>query len=256
MKRGFTLVELLVVISIIALLSSIVISSVNEARERARIAAGRQFASSILRAVGDQPGGYWKFDECSGATALDASGNGSNGTAYNATYSSDTPSGSGCSLNFTGASNSYVEISASTRPELAAVTEPGTPGFTIAGWYKLTALPTPNPGYIIFRTGYHVGLYVGTAGVAGGTLWYFDNTATNLPSTLNLTDGKWHHLAMSANESNKRMFLFIDGKEVFSAPYTKDLRTYGTGPYRIGGNSGYMVAGFIDEPMIFGGPIK
>src|SRR3989344_5438428 len=43
--KGFTLIELLVVISIISLLSSIVLSSVSSARDKARIAAGKQFDS-------------------------------------------------------------------------------------------------------------------------------------------------------------------------------------------------------------------
>ena len=46
-KQAFTLVELLVVISIISLLSSVVFGSLQSARNRAQIAAGLQFENQI-----------------------------------------------------------------------------------------------------------------------------------------------------------------------------------------------------------------
>ena len=64
--KGFTLIELLVVISIISLLSSVVLSSLNAAREKARIAAARQFATHNNRSIGDKAMGTWNFDESSG----------------------------------------------------------------------------------------------------------------------------------------------------------------------------------------------
>lgn len=47
MKKGFTLIELLVVIAVIGVLSSIVISSLSSARERAQIAAIQQTLKGI-----------------------------------------------------------------------------------------------------------------------------------------------------------------------------------------------------------------
>ena len=76
---GFTLVELLVVISIISLLVSVVLTSVNSAREKARIAAGKQFYSSLDHALGASAIGSWSFESGGGLTAYDASGN-NNGT--------------------------------------------------------------------------------------------------------------------------------------------------------------------------------
>ncbi|MEK7610233.1 MAG: prepilin-type N-terminal cleavage/methylation domain-containing protein [Patescibacteria group bacterium] len=50
-RSGFTLVELLVVIAIITLLSSIVIASMSEAREKAKIARTQEELTSIRNAV-------------------------------------------------------------------------------------------------------------------------------------------------------------------------------------------------------------
>jgi prepilin-type N-terminal cleavage/methylation domain-containing protein len=63
MRSGFTLIELLVVIAIIGMLSSIVLSSLNSSREKARIAAGLAFANHTYRGFGGEAIGVWNLDE-------------------------------------------------------------------------------------------------------------------------------------------------------------------------------------------------
>ncbi|MCD6528378.1 prepilin-type N-terminal cleavage/methylation domain-containing protein [bacterium] len=74
-NKSFTLIELLVVIALFALLLSIVIIHVKNARQRARIAKILTWSKSIHSRLGANIVGEWKFDEGTGNIAYDSSGN-------------------------------------------------------------------------------------------------------------------------------------------------------------------------------------
>ncbi len=73
-NKGFTLIELLVVVAIIGILSSVVLASLNSAREKARIAAAKQADANILHGIGDMLVAEWKFENLS-SLGFDTSGN-------------------------------------------------------------------------------------------------------------------------------------------------------------------------------------
>lgn len=78
-KGGFTLIELMVVISIIGMMSSIVFASLNSARDKGVIAAGQSFSRSLYTARGADALVYLNFDEGTGI-AKDTSGFGNDAT--------------------------------------------------------------------------------------------------------------------------------------------------------------------------------
>ncbi len=71
------------------------------------------------------PVGWWKFDEGSGSTAYDSSGNGNNGTIYNATSASGKINSA---LNFDG-DGDYVSVSDSSTLNI-------TKEITVSAWIK------------------------------------------------------------------------------------------------------------------------
>jgi len=112
-NRAFTLLELLVVITIIGILSSIVIVSMSGSTDSATIAKGKAYAQQVHALLGANAVGAWNFDEgtantCSGGEDVcDISGYGNHGTFYGDTQfvSSDID---GYALSFDGTGD-YVD---------------------------------------------------------------------------------------------------------------------------------------------------
>lgn len=202
-KRGFTLVELLVVISIISFLSSIVLASLNTAREKGRLGAAMQFSAQLQHQQGKM--GYWSFNN---GNTNDESGFNNNAISSGVTYSNDTFNKNGQSASFNGIS-SYVMVDGSNNN----FNFDNNTSFTLAAWIKTTdgngyrriiskGHMAPNPGYLL-----QLEAPSNISQLALGT----ESTYFRVSSS-KLNDGKWHHVAEVVNRKDHTITAYVDGQ--------------------------------------------
>ncbi|TSC78192.1 MAG: hypothetical protein G01um101429_880 [Parcubacteria group bacterium Gr01-1014_29] len=217
---GFTLVELLVVISIISTLASVVLTSVNSAREKARIAAGKSLYAQLDHTLGASAVGSWSFEEGSGTTARDASGEGNSGT-LNGGVTWQTESQCGLELRrclgFDGATG-YIAI---PHSELLQNTN-----MTVSVWMKASPSQTDAQYLVVDKEHGWVTPYSGwlmqgnTTGNLQWAICYYDgsNLCVATESPQSLLDNKWHHAAGTYDGTMLR--LYIDGHLVSTAAWS------------------------------------
>ncbi len=239
-NRGFTLIELLIVIAIIGILSAIVLSSLDSAREKARLASGKALATQFDIAEGDQVVGMWNFDECSGLTTGDAAGFGGTGTLVGGvTWSTDTPSGKGCSLSFDGSSG-YVTVPPSTALDI------GTNDLTIAVWVKTTA----SVGQRILTHSSTAG-YAAKLNASGNAAMIYNSLVG--ATTPSINDGKWHFVAFTVDHNTGNLTNCVDGSCTQVASYFTPANIADGSTFYIGADSGggTLFNGKMDSLRIF-----
>lgn len=183
----------------------------------------------------------YSFDEGTGTTAGDSSGNGNTGTIANATWAAAGKYGKALSFNGT---NARVSIPSSASLNL-------TTGMTLEAWVN-PSVSRASWGDIIWKadalyflegTSTNGGRPAGGAKNASGT-W----TDAYGPSALPVNT--WTHLAATYDGSFVR--LYVNGIQVTATARTGNLLS-STQPLFIGGNTlyGYYFAGMIDDVRVY-----
>jgi len=160
--------------------------------------------------------GWWKFDETSGGTAPDSSGNGNDGTLTGTTQWE--PIGKvGGALDFDGSSG-HVTIPHS--PSLALLNQGD---FTISAWFKLDELPSENKE--VFQQG---------DGGGTGRTWLFVAAdaeirsflgGATVPSGFYVQADTWYHAAVVVTEggATDNVQIYVNGQpEGVASPMTME----------------------------------
>ena len=184
----------------------------------------------------------YAFDEGSGATAADASGNGNTGTVTNATWAAGRY---GSALSFNGAS-SLVSVPNSSSLQLSS-------GMTLEAWVNPSTVSSAwrdviykgNDNYYLEGTSVNDGKPDG-----GGT---FGGANANAYGSAALTANAWSYVALTYDGATLR--LYVNGTLAGSQAKTGAIAT-STNPLQIGGDSiwGQFFSGLIDEVRIYNLP--
>jgi len=201
-KAAFTLIELLVVVAIIGMLSGVILTSLNVARERARITAGKQFDANNLHSIGDQLVAEWKFDD-SVNRYLDTSGSGRNGSCTGS--SCPTVSAAGGfngqdAMNFDGV-NDFITVGVGTDYFPMTL-------FTLCAWVKTPGLASGMSRNGIFGITYGLSIFLDSSGRFNS---YIDNSGSIVGMSVSgdLRDDKFHHLCVNFDGVKRNMY--VDG---------------------------------------------
>lgn len=201
-----------------------------------------------VSAISDNLIGYWNFDEASGTTSADSSGNGNDGTFVGSgvTHSTDLPPTS-CfinthSLSFDG-TGGYVSI-----PDNATM-DPAN-AISISFWMKAN---TVSNGYqhIVFKQGPVVTSY----GVwLNGNHIYMednDNSVRSLTSNATITADTWHYITVTYDGTTQA--LYIDGALDNSQSLPGITLSYENSPVKVGsGDYNNPFNGYVDDLRIYG----
>jgi prepilin-type N-terminal cleavage/methylation domain-containing protein len=208
-NQGFTLIELLVVIAIIGILSVGVFTSLNSARNDARIARGQQFDTHLYTTMADELLGFWDFNEGLGNTVVDRSLNDQDITLHNTNNSSWVEGiGEGAALALDGSTEYGSHNGTSPASDV------DTDSFTVSAWINTTN--NSSRAIVIASTGGYEGYRVG---IGDGKLrGFIADSGTFVTSKFSdspdVSDGKWHHIAVSHDRTNNEMRGFVDGLNV------------------------------------------
>ncbi|MEK7595865.1 MAG: DUF2341 domain-containing protein [Patescibacteria group bacterium] len=193
---------------------------------------------------GPGPIAYWRFDEGTGSSTYDATGQNQTGSITSATWQTEDMCINGKCLLFNG-STSYVQVTG-TNP-----LKPTT-NLTVSAWIRTST--TDSSGGEILSMGDNYGLRVNTS----GTVSFFFRISglwETLTTTSTVLDSKWHHVAGVLDDTNNLMRIYIDGKLAATQTET-NIIVYDQGAnFFLGkhGNAGtvYDFNGFIDEVKVY-----
>ncbi len=215
----------------------------------------RQYASSDpttslnTEEISPGPVAYWKFDEGTGTTAYDSSGQGNDGTLGTGssapTWQTEDMCVSGKCLYFDG-SDDYVEVNGFNDYNLQ-------PNFTISFW--VNPVKEGVTQFFLSKDKYSY-LRIGTFGTTGGKVYVQFRNDSEEDTNWHWYGGEairsntWTHILIT-NSSSNCFKGYINGKSVSSVCFSGAFKNNLNRPLHIGRESSSFFNGFIDEVKIY-----
>lgn len=188
--------------------------------------------------------GHWKFDEESGSTATDASGNGKHGTLTNVTRSTGTLP----PVEFANASSVFFNSGSSGRIVSTPLSLNNFTEFTMAGWMYPTAA-TDRASLFgqndIFEFGFTDSDTIFCYTSKGEVSWDFT------PGTfLN----NWHHITCLATDS--QLIMYVDGvnrasSAISAGSFGSSGDNFSIGAGAVDGGTQGPFTGYIDDVRVY-----
>ena len=172
--------------------------------------------------------GWWKFDDGSGTTAIDSTGNGYTGTLNGTTGWTSGHIGP-YAISYPGISGSGISIS----PTITTGTT-----FTYAAWIYI--IPGGASYQNLFAYGSSVGFWI----IGGKLSFYYGTDHLNNTS---ITSNAWHHIAVVDNAG--AVTFYLDGSADGTAASGPSFVANGMGADY--GNSGEYFEGYQDDVRIY-----
>lgn len=221
-KQGFTLIEILVVTSIISLLSSVVITATTGARDKAEVANGQRFDRNVMSVLADNLVAEWTFED---PTSL-----GSDTSGFNQNFTPGVGASAGSGKRN---SSNYLTCAANTANTCMVRTagldlKNNNPrGMTISLWVRLNSnQDTDSYNFLNSNwtpTGSNAGFYfgkpLGSYGI--GKIAYFyrlgaQSQNDRLTNNTLLKPNQWYNLVVTVDGSisagTSNAFLYANGK--------------------------------------------
>ena len=246
--RGFTLLELIVVIAIIGVLSVIILPSFKNALDRANDTKVKQNITNIIKRY--DVVAKWELEEGVSNTTKDTAINQTDNTVQNnatipgsgVTWSTDTyASSSRYSLAFNG--TNYLTTVNNTYPKLDGSS------FSFSLWFKRTGG---------FGVGDRMLLAKGTSGTRQClSVGFKDDELMIGPwgpdymTGLRITDQNWHNLMFSFDASTNIVTAYVDNRLIGRGNWGGSLANTDSYPLRIGTYNGGHFIGNIDDVYYF-----
>ena len=191
------------------------------------------------------PVALWLFDDGAGDVAMDATGNGRDGTLRNAPAWGDGKNGGGLWFTFAEGNNVIAPV-----PHLNTL--------TITMWALYTDTPTTNIGLIHVQAGEDenadpgskiIGMWLENTSILWGRIIPAGGGNVNLPKNVQMEMNVWNHVALVVDAASGKVIQYLNGDVAGEVDYPGELTEFTF--MNIGRQGNESWEGGIDEVALF-----